>query len=87
VTVPSLPVAIAAADDWAWEVQVVPNSSGTARLDVLVIADGATGAQARSIVVPIGSAAPSSSAPVRVAENGERIVALPAQESPAYSAR
>jgi hypothetical protein len=78
---PPRPVAAARSGEYAWEISVAPLSSPAGRLNVLVMGEGgAAGPQARSLSVPLRTGARAQSA-VRVAPNGERLVALPAEES------
>jgi hypothetical protein len=83
---PPRPVAAAQPGEYAWEIVVAPLSSPAGRLNVLVTGEGAAGARARSLSVPLRTGASPQSA-VRVAPNGERLIALPAEESPAEESR
>jgi hypothetical protein len=83
---PARRVAAATPGECAWEIVVAPLSSPAGRLNVLVRGEGAAGPQARSLSVPLRTGANAQSA-VRVAPNGERLIALPAEESPAEELR
>jgi hypothetical protein len=73
----------AAPDEYAWEISVAPLSSPAGRLNVLVKGNDAAGPQARSVSVLLRAAPRAPAAQVRVAPNGERLIALPVEESPA----
>jgi hypothetical protein len=79
----SPPRALAGAtpDEYAWEISIAPLSSATGRVNVLVKGSSVDGSQARSLSVLLGAAPSAQAAKVRVASNGERLIALPAQES------
>jgi hypothetical protein len=81
-SVPSPPRRVAAATlgEFAWEILVAPLSAPAGRLNVLVRGGGAAGPQARSFSVPLRTAVRLQS-PVRLAPDGERLSALPAEES------
>jgi hypothetical protein len=67
--------------EYVWEIDVAPLSSPAGRLNVLVTGNGPAGPQARSLSVLLRTGARAEAAELRVAPNGERLMALPAKES------
>jgi hypothetical protein len=82
-SVSSPPVAVAGTKqgEYVWEIDVAPLSSPAGRLNVLVTGNGPAGPQARSLSVLLRTGARAEAAELRVAPNGERLMALPAKES------
>lgn len=78
----SPPVLVAAGDGvYSWEVSVVPVAAEAGYLSVIVSGSIDGVAQARSVTIALGNAAPAEASAVTVAE-GETLIALPVQESP-----
>jgi hypothetical protein len=77
------PPVLVGADEgvYSWELTVVPLLSEAGYLSVIVAGSIDGVAQARSVTIPLRSAAPAEAAAVTVAA-GETLIALPVQESP-----
>jgi hypothetical protein len=71
----------AAAGEFVWEIAVAPLSSAGGRVNVLVSGRDSAGVQARSFSVALRTTSLPEASKVRVIPNGERLIALPADES------
>ena len=77
------PVLVAAGDGvYAWTITVVPLAAGAGYLSVIVSGNVDGLQQARSVTVPLRTAAAAGPVPAADDEGEERVIALPAQESP-----
>jgi hypothetical protein len=77
------PEAVSAGDGvYSWTITVVPLAAEAGYLNVIVAGDIDGVPQARSVTVPLRSAASSAAAPAAGAARGEALIALPVEESP-----
>jgi hypothetical protein len=77
------PVLVTSGDGvYSWSITVVPLAADAGYLNVIVAGEVDGLPQARSVTVPLRGAAKAGAAPDTAGEGGERLIALPAQESP-----
>jgi hypothetical protein len=67
---------------YSWTITVVPLAADAGYLTIVVSGEADGVLQARSLTVPLGSAAPQGAAPAAQSAEGEPLIALPVQESP-----
>jgi hypothetical protein len=67
---------------YSWSITVVPLAADAGYLSVVVSGEVEGLTQARSVTVPLGSAAPASAAPAAPPTDPEALIALPVQERP-----
>jgi hypothetical protein len=67
---------------YSWTITVVPLAANAGYLTVVVSGEADGLLQARSLTVPLGSAAPQGVAPESQPAEGEILIALPVQEGP-----
>jgi hypothetical protein len=80
----SAPLPITAGDDgvYSWSITVVPLATDAGYLSVIVTGQVDGLHQARSVTVPLRGTSPAGAAPDAADDGAERVIALPAQESP-----